>query len=177
MRNYYTVCLSIWKIDLKYIEERKNQKTSVGIFLKKQTFILHAELPSSSDFSFWKLNFNLKVKAQKLKHGNTGWGPEKLRSFEAQFQSKHITVMRSILQKQPALHGMQRGAGSALQSLLESLWDHLPPVWLLTAQSTLGKFASSPENVHRPTNQKMLKTFGLSCLKNREFYVIFFFTQ
>lgn len=77
----------------------------------------------TSDFESWTY---LKVKAQKLKCENTGWGPEKLRSFQAQFQSKHITVMSSVLQKHPALHGMQRGAGSALNAV-ESLWDHLPP--------------------------------------------------
>lgn len=137
-------------------------------FLK--TFILHAELPSSSGFGFESWTY-VKVKAQKLKCGNTGWGPEKLRSFEAQFQSKHVTVMRSVLQKHPALHREEQVQPC---NAVESLWHHLPPIWLLTAQSTLGKFASSLENVYRSTNQKMLKTFGLSCLKTREFYVTFF---
>lgn len=101
----------------------------------------------------------LKVKPQKLKCENVGWGLEKLRSFEAQFQSKHITVMRSVLQKHPALHGIQRGAGSALQCCGVSVGPSPPNL----ALSTLGKFVFSLENVYRSTNQKMLKTFGLSC--------------
>lgn len=47
------VCLYGKFILNTHSKERKTQKMSVGIFFFfKKTFILHAELPSSSDFNF-----------------------------------------------------------------------------------------------------------------------------
>lgn len=76
IRNYYTICLSVWKIYLKYSQQRKKDSKNASrniFFLRKHLYCMLSFLPVQ--ILVFESRTYLKVKAQKLKHENLGWGP------------------------------------------------------------------------------------------------------